>query len=192
MNTPKAVDWSQLIKSGSRIFIGSTVAVPNALIQDLIDNSQNLHDIEVVHILTISDHEWVKKEHSDLFKINTFFIGPEVRQAVAEGYADYTPAYLSEISTLFKDKILALDVALIMVSPPDGFGYCSLGVSIDVVSGAARYARKVVAQVNPLMPQTNGHSFIHVDDIDAWITKEQELPDDGADHYHEIHIFDGK
>ncbi|MCW8929377.1 MAG: GNAT family N-acetyltransferase [Gammaproteobacteria bacterium] len=177
MTSPEAIDWSRLIKSGSRIFIGSTAAVPNALIQNLIDNNRGLHDIEVVHILTMSDHEWVKKEHSDLFKINTFFMGPEVRQAVAEGYADYTPAYLSEIPTLFKDKILPLDVALIMVSPPDEFGYCSLGVSVDVVSGAARYARKVVAQVNPLMPRTNGHSFIHVNDIHAWMTEEQILPE---------------
>ncbi len=177
MTNSKPVNWHQLIKSGSRIFIGSTVAVPNGLIQNLIDNSQGLNDIEVIHMLTMSDHEWVKKKHTDLFKINTFFMGPEVRKAVAEGYADYTPAYLSEIPTLFKDKILFLDAALIMVSPPDEYGYCSLGVSVDIVSSAVRYADKVVAQINPLMPRTNGHSFIHVDEIDAWITEEQVLPE---------------
>jgi len=177
MTIPEPVDWSQLLKSGSRIFIGSAAAVPNALIKNLIDNSRDLHDIEAVHILTMSDHEWVKKEHSDLFKINTLFMGPEVREAVAAGYADYSPAYLSEIPALFRDEILSLDVALIMVSPPDEYGYCSLGVSVDVVSGAAKHARKVVAQVNPLMPRTNGHTFIHVDDIDAWMTEEQVLPE---------------
>jgi len=176
MTTPQPVDWSKLLNSGSRIFIGSTAAVPNALIQNLIDNSRDLHDIEVVHILTMSDHEWVKKEYSDLFKINTLFMGAEVRQAVAAGYADYSPAYLSEIPALFRDEILSLDVALIMVSPPDEYGYCSLGVSVDVVSSAVKYAKKVVAQVNPKMPRTNGHSFVHVDDIDAWMEAEQVLP----------------
>lgn len=176
MNTPLPVDWSNLLHSGSRIFIGSAAAVPNALIQDLIDNSRELHDVEVVHILTMSDHEWVKKEYCDLFKINTLFMGPEVRKAVAAGYADYSPAYLSEIPALFRDEILSLDVALIMVSPPDEYGYCSLGVSVDVVSSAVKYAQKVVAQVNPAMPRTNGHSFVHVDDIDAWMEQEQKLP----------------
>jgi len=177
MTTPEPVDWSKLINSGSRIFIGSTASVPNALIQNLIDNSQDLHDIEVVHILTMSDHEWVKKEYSDLFKINTLFMGPEVRQAVAAGYADYSPAYLSEIPALFRDEILSLDAALIMVSPPDEYGYCSLGVSVDVVSSAVKYAKKVIAQVNPSMPRTNGHSFVHISDIDAWLEQKQDLPE---------------
>ena len=85
------------------------------------------------------------------------------------GYADYTPCFLSEIPSLFSDGILELDVALIMVSPPDNFGYCSFGVSVDVVSAAAKAAKIVVAQINPQMPRTGGQSFIHIDKIDHLI-----------------------
>lgn len=172
------LDWPDLLKSGNRIFIGSNAAVPNALIDDLIANANQLHDIEVVHIQTFSADKWVEPQYKDLFKVNTLFIsGQKVRAAVAEGRADYTPCFLSEIPTLFSTDILPLDAALVMVSPPDEYGYCSLGVSVDVVSAAVRFAKKVVAQLNPKMPRTSGHAYIHISKITAWLTQEQPLPE---------------
>lgn len=172
------LDWPSILKSGNRIFIGSNAAVPNALIDDLISNSKQLNDIEVVHIQTISDNRWVDEQYKDLFKVNTLFIGGEkIRQAVAQGRADYTPCFLSEIPTLFSTDILPLDAALVMLSPPDEYGYCSMGVSVDVVSAATRYAKKVIAQFNPAMPRTSGHAYIHVSKIDHFIEVEQALPE---------------
>lgn len=178
MKQQNAIAWQSLLKSGNRIFIGSGAAVPNALIDDLIANSEQLHDIEIVHIHTLSDDRWVESKYKELFKVNTLFIyGSKVRQAVAEGRADYTPAFLSEIPTLFSTNILPLDAALIMVSPPDEFGYCSMGVSVDVVSSAVKNAKVVIAQINPLMPRTNGFSYIHLSKFSAILEKEQPLPE---------------
>ncbi len=178
MTQSNAIAWPSLLKSGNRIFIGSGAAVPNALIDDLIKNSEQLHDIEIVHIHTLSDDRWVEPKYKELFKVNTLFIyGAKVRQAVAEGRADYTPAFLSEIPTLFSTNILPLDAALIMVSPPDEFGYCSMGVSVDVVSSAVKNAKVVIAQINPLMPRTNGFSYIHISKFAAVLEKEQPLPE---------------
>ncbi len=172
------LDWASILKSGNRIFIGSNAAVPNALIDDLIENSKQLNDIEVVHIQTISNNRWVDEQFKDLFKVNTLFIGGDkIRQAVAEGRADYTPCFLSEIPTLFSTDILPLDAALVMLSPPDEYGYCSLGVSVDVVSAAIRNAKKVIAQFNPSMPRTSGHAYIHVSKIDQYIEVDQALPE---------------
>ncbi|GLX76943.1 hypothetical protein tinsulaeT_02830 [Thalassotalea insulae] len=172
------VHWNDYLKSGNRIFIGSNAAVPNALIQDLIDNSSQLHDIETVHILTFSDNVWAEPRHKELFKVNSLFIGGKnVREAVAAGRADYTPCFISEIPTLFRENILPLDAALIMVSPPDKYGYCSLGVSVDVVASAVKSAKYVIAQINPNMPSTNGHSFVHVNQIHAWLKQSQALPE---------------
>ena len=185
MNTKKTlhnikgeqVNWRDYLKSGCRIFIGSNAAVPNALIDDLITNSNGLHDIETVHILTISDNVWAKAEHKELFKVNSLFIGGKnIRQAVAEGRGDYTPCFISDIPKLFNENLLPLDAALVMVSPPDEYGYCSLGVSVDIVSAAVKAAKYVIAQVNPKMPRTNGHSFVHINQIHAWMHVQQDLP----------------
>jgi|TARA_B110000879_G_scaffold120907_1_gene160319 acyl-CoA hydrolase/RimJ/RimL family protein N-acetyltransferase len=177
-NVHQTVNWSDYLKSGNRIFIGSHAAVPNALIEDLIANSSTLHDIEVVHIFTLSNNVWAEPKHQDLFKVNAFFIGGKnIREAISEGRADYTPCFISEIPKLFDDNILPLDVALIMVSPPDEYGYCSLGVSVDIVSAAIKSAKYVIAQINPKMPRTNGHSFVHLNQIHAFINAEQDLPE---------------
>lgn len=171
------IHWDDYLKSGNRIFIGSNAAVPNALIDDLIAKSNDLHDIETVHILTFSENVWAKPEHKDLFKVNSLFIGGKnIREAIAEGRGDYTPCFVSDIPRLFTENILPLDAALIMVSPPDEYGYCSLGVSVDIVSAAVKAARYVIAQVNPKMPRTNGHSFVHVNQIHAWMHTSQDLP----------------
>lgn len=178
MQHPVTIPWQSLLKSGNRIFIGSGAAVPNALIDDLIAHSEQLNDIEVVHIHTVSDDRWVEPRFKELFKLNTLFIyGEKVRQAVAEGRADYTPAFLSEIPTLFSTNILPLDAALIMVSPPDEYGYCSMGVSVDVVSSAVKNAKTVIAQINPLMPRTNGFSYIHQSKFAAVLEQAQPLPE---------------
>lgn len=175
---PSTVDWSKYLKSGNRIFIGSNAAVPNALIEGIIAKSQTLHDIEVVHILTLSNDVWAEEKHRDLFKVNAFFIGGEkIRNAVKEGRADYTPTFLSEIPKLFNENILPLDVALIMVSPPDEYGYCSLGVSVDIIQAAINKAKYVIAQINPNMPRTNGHSFVHMNQIHDYVTVKQHLPE---------------
>ena len=172
------INWSNYLKSGNRIFIGSHAAVPNALIDDLIANSATLHDIEAVHIFTLSNNIWAEPKHKDLFKVNAFFIGGKnIREAIAEGRADYTPCFISDIPKLFDDNILPLDVALVMVSPPDEYGYCSLGVSVDVASAAIKSAKYVIAQINPKMPRTNGHTFVHLNQIHAFINAEQTLPE---------------
>ncbi len=173
-----SVKWGDYLQSGNRIFIGSNAAVPNALIDDLIANSQGLHDIETVHILTLSENVWAKPEHKDLFKVNSLFIGGKnIREAIAEGRGDYTPCFISDVPRLFNENSLPLDAALIMVSPPDEYGYCSLGVSVDIVSAAVKAAKYVIAQINPKMPRTNGHSFVHVNQIHSWINAEQDLPE---------------
>lgn len=170
--------WHHLLKSGSRIFIGSHAAVPHALINDLIDHSQHLHDIEIVQVYALGDNKWAEPEHTQQFKVNSLFIGgPQVRKAVAEGRADYTPCFMSDIPYLFSEGILPLDAALIMVSPADKYGYHSLGVSVDIVSSALKSAKKVIAQVNPKMPVTFGQAFIHKGQIDAFFEAEEDLPE---------------
>ncbi|MFW8590576.1 GNAT family N-acetyltransferase [Glaciecola sp. 2405UD65-10] len=172
------VDWHNLLASGNRVFIGSNAAVPNALVDSLIADGEGLDDIELTHIVTISDNKWALPEYKSRFKVNTFFIhGPTVRQAIEDGRADYTPCFLSEVSSLFTDDTLPLDAALIMVSPPDELGYCSLGVSVDVVMSAARASKHIIAQINPLMPRTMGHSFLHISEFSACVEFSQALPE---------------
>jgi acyl-CoA hydrolase len=168
-------DWSQFIKNGSRIFIGSGAACPHTLVSQLLQQVNQFHGLEIIHILTLGETPWSDAKYKDNLKINSFFLGPGSRDAVTRGEADYTPCFLSEIPRLFDEGIVLPDVALIQVSPPDQHGYCSLGVSVDVVAAACRNARYVIAEVNDKMPRTLGQSFIHSSKISAYIETSEEI-----------------
>jgi 4-hydroxybutyrate CoA-transferase len=118
---------------------------------------------------------YVAPEMAGHFRHNAVFIGANVREAINDGRADYTPIYLSEIEGLFESGEMPIDVALIEVSPPDSHGYCSFGVGVDTTLTAARVAKFVVAQINDNMPRTYGDSFIHVNDIDAFVESSRPL-----------------
>ena len=173
----KPKDWARFIHPGDRIFIGSNAACPLALVENLLEQINAYKDIEFVHILTLGESPWTDPKYQSLFRINSLFLGTETRKAVKGGFADYTPCFLSEIPELFTGGSLPVDVALIQVSPPDQQGYCSLGVSVDVVLAACRSARFVLAQVNAAMPVTYGQSFLHIDDIAGGIEVDIPLPE---------------
>ncbi|MCK5572446.1 MAG: acetyl-CoA hydrolase/transferase family protein, partial [Bacteroidetes bacterium] len=108
---------------------------------------------------------------------NTLFISDNVRKAVHEGRADFTPCFLSEIPGLFRNEHLPLDAALVHVSPPDEHGFCSFGVEVGVTKTAAQAAKIVIAEVNPHMPRTLGDAFIHVSKLDYIVPVEYALPE---------------
>lgn len=157
------------IESGNHIFIGSGAAEPQRLVEALVKRAEAVFGTEIVHIMTLGLAPYVEPKWGDNFRHNALFIGPNVREAVAQGRADYTPIFLSEIPALFERGRVAIDVALIEVSPPDGHGYCSYGVSTDVVKPATEAAHMVIAEVNAQMPRVMGDSFLHVDDIDLLV-----------------------
>ena len=155
------------LRSGMRVFVGSGCAAPQKLVAALAARGAGVYDVEIIHILTFADAPYARRELLDHFRHNAFFVGPNAREAVNEGVADYTPIFLSDVPALFRKKKIHLDVACVQVSPPDSHGFCSFGVSVDVVKAAVESADYVVAEVNPNMPRALGDSFVHVDEIDA-------------------------
>lgn len=163
------------IKNGSRVFIGTGCGEPQQLIHAMVAQ-RSLQDIMVYQMLSWTFAQYV--DDSDFlrrFSLKLFFISAGMRKAAFEGKIDYIPSYLSQIPKLFQSRRIGLDVALIQVSPPDRFGYCSLGVSVDITLAGMANARRVIAQVNPKMPRTWGDSFVHVDDIDLFVLHEEPL-----------------
>jgi 4-hydroxybutyrate CoA-transferase len=153
----------QSVRSGMRVYIQPGCAEPETLVESLLKRAPFVKNVEVVHLLTLGNAVYVKPEMEGHFRHNAIFIGGNVREAVNEGRADYTPTYLSEVEELFESGAMPIDVALIQVSPPDPHGFCSFGVGVDTTLTAAKCAKYVVAQVNDQMPRTYGDSFIHVD-----------------------------
>ena len=167
----------QIIKSGDRVFIHGGAATPKLLVKAMADRYNELRRVEIVSIHTEGEAAYARPEMAESFYTNAFFVGANIRAAVDEGVADYVPVFLSEISGLFRNGIMPLDVALVQVSPPDRHGFCSLGVSVDVSRAAVQMAKHVIAQINPNMPRSHGDGLIHISHIDSAVVVDDPLPD---------------
>lgn len=172
-----AAEAIRAVQPGNQVFVGSGAAAPQVLLRALADFAPELHDTELLHLLTLGLDPTTERRFARSVRHSNFFIGSNSRQAVQEGRADYTPIFLSEIPALFKTGAVLIDVALVHVSPPDRHGFCSYGVSVDIVKSAAEAARWVVAQINPRMPRVHGDALLHLDEIDSIVLSDEALPE---------------
>jgi 4-hydroxybutyrate CoA-transferase len=150
------------IKSGDRIFMTGNVSVPQKLLAALVAYAPKLKDVQICQALSVGPADYVKPEMEGHLRVNSMFVCDNIRKAVQEGRADFTPVLLSEFPLLFKNNLLPVDVAFVHVSPPDEHGFCSLGVEVGLTKSPAEAAKIIIAEVNAQMPRTLGDSFIHV------------------------------
>lgn len=168
---------AEKISSGQRVFLTGNCSTPQKFLGALRQRYHELYDVELVQVLDLGPGDYVTPDMAEHVRINSLFVSRNVRQAVNDGFADFTPVFLSDIPGLFRSGRLPLDIAVIQVSPPDEHGYCSYGVEVGVTKSAAESAKVVIAEVNPQMPRTLGDSFIHIGQIDYFIDVDYPLPE---------------
>ncbi len=173
-NKMTAEEAVKIIKSGDRVMIQGGSATPQALIRAMVARAGELRNVEIVHLHTEGESGYTAAELSESFHTSAFFIGANVRKMVGQT-VDYIPIFLSDIPSLFRSGIMNLDVVLVNVSPPDKHGFCSLGVSVDIVISAIEQGKKVIAQINPKMPRTFGDALVHMKNFDACVEVVEEI-----------------
>lgn len=166
-----------LIRRGERIWISSGSAVPQGMIRALVADNAPIGDNEIIHLLTLGDAPYTRPELKSRFRHNALFIGPNVREAVHEGRADYTPIFLSEIPGQIRAGRIPIDVAILSVTPPDADGFVSVGTHLDIANAAVSVARVVIGQVNTYLPRTCGPTRFHVDQFHAMTQINEPLPE---------------
>ena len=168
----------QLIRSGDRVYLHEAAMTPHELLDALVRRAAagELSDVETVSLHTEGPAPQVAPELAGRIRHNALFVGANVREAVNDGRADYTPVFLSEIPAMMADGTLPIDVALIQVSPPDRHGFCRLGLSVACARAAADHARAVIGLVNRRVPLTLGNTAVHVSRIAALVEADRPLP----------------
>ncbi len=176
------------VRSGDRVWIQSGCGTPTPLVNALVARAPEVIDVEIVHMMTLGCADYTKPEYAGHFRHRGLFLGANVREAVAAGRADYTPIFLSEIEGLFESGALPLDVVLMQVSPPDEHGFVSLGTTVDCTMTATRCARFVIAEVNDRVPRTHGDTFIHVNQISAFVETSRPILEVCTEPFTEMHM----
>ena len=174
MRIVSADEAVSVIQSGQQIFMHGSAATPSVLLDALCRRAPLLQDVKVVHMHAEGPHPHLAPEMQGHLLHKAVFIGPNARQAINEGRAEFIPVFLSDIPRLIDSGLLPLDAVFANVSPPDEHGFCSLGTSVDTMLTAVRCAKTVIAQLNKSMPRTLGDSFVHVSKIDFGV--EVDMP----------------
>jgi acetyl-CoA hydrolase len=167
----------QYIQSGQRVFLTGNCSVPQTILKALVNHAPKVENVEICQALSVGPADYVAPEIAGHLRVNSMFISANVRKAIHEGRADFTPVLLSEFTLLFKNKILPIDIALIHVSPPDEHGFCSLGIEVGLSKSPAESAQTIIAEVNQQMPRTLGDSFIHISRLHHIVPVDYALPE---------------
>ncbi|VEN33526.1 unnamed protein product [Callosobruchus maculatus] len=179
---------------GDTVFAQGAAATPIEMLKGMteVGKKKKLKDVRVCHMHTEGPAPYCNPDCEGIFRSFSFFMGGNVRKAVAEGRGDALPIFLSEIPILFYKKIIEPTYAVIQVSPPDQHGYCSLGTSVDCVRAGMSHSKIIVAQVNPNLPRTFGDGIIHISHIDYALKVDQPLPVHGGQPPTEVEQKIGK
>ena len=173
-----AEDAIRLIKPGNRVFVGSPGGIPRHLVRELFKAARKLTDVEIVSLLAPDSAPFglVADETVDqIFNLKSFYPGSMQHEALRRKTRFITPINLSAIPNLLKSRAIPVHVALVQVSPPDDFGWMSLGIAVDISLAAVQSAGLVIVQVNTEMPRVLGRCSIHVNDVDVVVECDEQL-----------------
>ncbi len=101
------------------------------------------------------------------------------RRFFADNAANVIPANVSNLADLIAAGRPRIEIVLLQVTGPDGDGRYNAGLGIEYLREMMEGARLVIAQLNPVLPWTNGDTLIEPDLIDILVPAEHpilELP----------------
>ncbi len=162
------------IKSGHRIFVHGASATPSPLLEALCRRT-DLEGVTLYHLHTAGSAGFADAAHQGRFRSVSLFVGPPLREPIAQGRADFMPVFLSEIPDLFLSRRIPLDAALVQLSPPNRHDHCTLGTSVDTAMAAVVTAPLVLAEINEQMPRTLGHSVVSTRRVAAFVHTDRPL-----------------
>ncbi|MBN1166817.1 MAG: acetyl-CoA hydrolase/transferase family protein [Methanospirillaceae archaeon] len=166
------------IKNGETIVYGMSICQPPALLKAIADHIRQ-YNLNNINIYTFLPREHTRDtvlslELCDQITHHSWFTGVADRVLTRYGLSYYVPSYLHQIPRLCRD-FMEIDTVVTTVSPMDKAGFFSFGTGNDYISTAARYAKKVLVEVNHNMPRVFGDSQIHISDIDGIVEYDTPL-----------------
>jgi len=157
------------LPAGARVVLHSGHAQPPLLAEMLAQHAPALHGVQVLATMPMVDAPYASAAALAHLKVESLMPGLGLRQAALAGSVNLLRHTVFDWPALFAKGDLRADVLMLQVSPVDADGRVSLGVSVDFMHAALASARCVVAEINPHMPDTCGHSRFSAQHIDWFV-----------------------
>ncbi len=162
------------LRPGDRIVVGQATGEPVGLVADLLELAPRFGELKVFCGYSLNPI-W-KGEVPDALRISTYCGLGSIGSLVARSRARVIPFSMSQLSSALSSRAMAVDVALLQVSPADEDGYHSLGCAIDYVWEAAQMARVVIVEINDNVPVTRSACRLHRSEVVVGLKRNTALP----------------
>ncbi len=179
-----AAEAMSVINDGEKIFLPIAAGASPEAIEALIEKTQKMTKGIDLHVLVngISAQTFKKGvETTDgKFRVHALFLGGNLRELYKENKVSVIPGNLSDFTRMMRDEKQTdfhYDSIVVRVSPPDINGFHSLGPNHDMIMTILRDRPniKVIAEINPNIPFTNGDNKIHTSKIKSSFESKTEL-----------------
>jgi acyl-CoA hydrolase len=161
------------VRPGDVVVVGQVLGEPTALVEELIRHAAALDGTRLFVGMSLTDV--MTRVPGGVGLVSTVAMAPNAG-LIAGGRMELIGCHMSQLPWLITEGPLRADVALVLVSPPDADGYCSLGLQSDYGWHAVQTAPVVLAEVNDNVPVVAGDTRIHVSRFAYTVHTSRPLP----------------
>jgi len=165
---------AHFIPPGTSLISGQTVGEPTVLLEEIFRSVAGVDDVKLFGGMSLTG---VFSQAPSNFALSTFVGIGRSAELIAAGRMDLVPCHMSDLPRNLRAGSLRADVALVLVSPPNREGMCSLGPSSDYAWTAACVAPVVLAEINRQVPTIPGDTAIPFENIRAYVETDRALPE---------------
>jgi acyl-CoA hydrolase len=165
----------ELLRNGDTIIVPTGAGEPPSLLHALSARRTSFQDVRVAQILAMRKYAYFDCDTVDHVRHVALFFGGASRSAGQAGWADFIPAYFSELPGLIQRDLVPADVVFSMASPMDEHGNFALSLAADYTMAAIRKARVVVLEVNPNVPVAHGDCIVHLSQVTAIVENDEPV-----------------
>ncbi|CAN7386527.1 acetyl-CoA hydrolase/transferase family protein [Duganella sp. LjRoot269] len=165
----------ELLKDGDFIIVPSGAGEPPTLLHALSEQRTRFRDVKVAQILAMRKYGYFDCDTVQHVRHVALFFGGASRSAGQAGWADFIPAYFSELPSLIERGMVPSDVVFSMASPMDEHGNFALSLGADYTMAAIQKARVVVLEVNPNVPYAHGQCHVHISQVTALVESNEPV-----------------
>ena len=162
------------IRPGDVVVAGQVLGEPTALIDELLAHAAGLAGITLFVGMSVTGV--LPRVPPGIGLVSSVGMAPN-SDLIAAGRMRLVPCHMSELPWLLTEGPLRADVALVLLSPPDSDGYCSLGVTSDYAWHAVQAAPVVLAEINDNVPVIAGDTRVHVSQLAYSVRTSRPLPE---------------
>ena len=169
-----AAEAVKVVKSGDWVDYGWCTNHPVELDKALAARKDELFDVKVRGGVTMWMPEIAKADDAgDHFTWNSWHCSGIDRKIIGKGMGYFSPMRYSELPRFYRENV-EVDVAMIQVTPMDNHGNFSFALGASHLADMLDKAKKIIVEVNPMMPWVFGltGSEINIKDVDYVVESE--------------------